>query len=144
MMQRETSRDGMAPGPWHTDPETGDQSVLGLDGFMVADCAIFSAARGAPTAARCRSNAVAIAALPDLLSVLRTSAETFRFYERVHIEKGPDHTDRAIRNRAMAELCEAALSRAGRPVAAPGGDDFPATADLMKATVASPDQGAGR
>lgn len=27
--------------PWSTDPETENQSVLGPDGFLVADCAIF-------------------------------------------------------------------------------------------------------
>lgn len=32
------------PGPWSTDPEAENQTVLGPDGFIVADCAIFGLA----------------------------------------------------------------------------------------------------
>lgn len=59
------------PGPWETYHECGDESVLGPDGFMVADCAIFSLRPGAPTVERCRANARLIAAAPDMLAALR-------------------------------------------------------------------------
>src|SRR5690606_2504796 len=35
------SKPAFTPGPWQTDAECGDESVLGPDGAMVADCAIF-------------------------------------------------------------------------------------------------------
>jgi len=55
------------PGPWVTDAEVEHQSVLGPDGILVADCAIF----GGPTVGKarsahiCASNARLIAAAPD-------------------------------------------------------------------------------
>ena len=58
------------PGPWRTDPEVDDQSVIGPDGFMLADCAIFSLQDGAPSSERCTANARLIAAAPDLLAEL--------------------------------------------------------------------------
>lgn len=59
------------PGPWVTDAECGNESVLGPDGFMVADCAIFSMRKGAPTEERNRANARLIAAAPELYRELR-------------------------------------------------------------------------
>jgi hypothetical protein len=72
-------------GPWHTDPETEHQSVLGQDGFMVADCAIFSLSDDAPTEAKCQANARLVAAAPDLLAAL----------EYVLTECGDEWIDRA-------------------------------------------------
>lgn len=59
------------PGPWQTDPECGHESVLGPNGAMVADCAIFGLskqfrARGGDNVA----NAHLIAAAPDLYEAL--------------------------------------------------------------------------
>lgn len=79
--------DKHTPGPWETDHETEDQSVLGPDGFMVADCAIFSLMKGAPTEDRCRANARLIAAAPDL----RTMLETMIRYAEWQIREGADH-----------------------------------------------------
>jgi hypothetical protein len=33
----------------------------------------------------------------------------FRWYEELHKAKGPDHADKAARNREFAEMCEVAL-----------------------------------
>lgn len=59
------------PGPWRLDPEANDEAVIGSRGFMVADCCIFSARKGAPTDAENRANARLIAAAPDLAEALQ-------------------------------------------------------------------------
>ena len=58
---------GPTKGPWKTDPECGNESVIDAGGFLIADCAIFG-----PKAdpARNRANARLIAAAPDLLAAL--------------------------------------------------------------------------
>jgi hypothetical protein len=55
-------------GPWVTDPEVEHEAVLGADGKMVADCAIFG-----PGLSQKRNiaNARLIAAAPELLEALR-------------------------------------------------------------------------
>lgn len=62
----------LSPAPWTTDPECGDESVLDADGFMVADCAIFSLRRG--FSERGVSNARAVALIPALLEYVGSSA----------------------------------------------------------------------
>lgn len=44
-------------------------------------------------------------------STLVEAAETFDFYARNHIAKGPEHLDKARRNIAMARACNLALDR---------------------------------
>ena len=66
----------LSPGPWQTNVECGDESVLDANGFMVADCAVFGAS--ARFKDRCGdniANARAIAAVPSLLAYVRSSAE---------------------------------------------------------------------
>lgn len=58
------------PGPWRLDPEANDEAVIGSRGFLVADCCIFSARKGAPTDAENRANARLIASAPDLAEAL--------------------------------------------------------------------------
>lgn len=60
------------PGPWETDPEFEHQTVLGPDGFVVADCAIFGFGEIAEARHEdvCRANARLVAAAPDLLAAL--------------------------------------------------------------------------
>lgn len=58
------------PGPWHLDPDCGNQTVNGPDGFMIADCAIFSLKKGAPSKERCEANARLISATHELLAAL--------------------------------------------------------------------------
>ena len=59
------------PGPWKTDASVADQCVIGPRGFLVADCAIFSTRRGAPTSEECTANRRMIAAAPDMLAALK-------------------------------------------------------------------------
>lgn len=59
------------PGPWRTDAEVEHQGVLGPDGYMVADCAIFSMHKGAPTSERCTANARLIASAPGMADMIR-------------------------------------------------------------------------
>lgn len=59
------------------------------------------------------ANAALIVAAPDLYAVTADAAKTFREYEALHRAKGtPDGDAKAEANRAKAEKCEAALSRA--------------------------------
>lgn len=65
----------LSPGPWTVDSECGDESVLDADGFMAADCAIFSPRedfrkRGGDNVA----NARLIAAAPEMLEALREAS----------------------------------------------------------------------
>jgi hypothetical protein len=73
-MSNESQR---TPGPWRTDEETEHQSVLGPDGYMVADCAIFAMEKDAPTSDRCTANARIIAAVPEMLEALVFARMTF-------------------------------------------------------------------
>lgn len=57
------------PGPWRLDSDEGCCGVLGPDGFMVADCTIFSLLPDAPSPERWDANARLIAAAPDLLAL---------------------------------------------------------------------------
>ena len=61
------------PGPWRTDPECMDQCVLGPDGDLVADCAIFGLGGSGPprTDDECTANARICAAGLDMLEALR-------------------------------------------------------------------------
>lgn len=56
--------------PWRTDPDVGNESVLGADGIMVADCSIFTARNHRRNPAINQANARLIAAAPDLLEAL--------------------------------------------------------------------------
>ncbi len=58
------------PGPWSTDPEVEHESVLGPNGKMVADCAIFGFGKDAPTQERNQANARLISAAPELYDAL--------------------------------------------------------------------------
>ena len=58
------------PGPWRTDPETNHESVLGADGKVVADCAIFGTL-AAHNDEQCAANARLVSAAPGLLSSLK-------------------------------------------------------------------------
>lgn len=62
---------GHTPGPWRTDPDVGNESVLGADGIMVADCSIFTARNHRRNPAINQANARLIAAAPDLLNLVR-------------------------------------------------------------------------
>ena len=71
--------EGYTPGPWRTDPEFDRQTVLGREGTMVADCAIFGIAR---KQREMQTNATLIALAPAmadeivrLREALRTSLE---------------------------------------------------------------------
>lgn len=56
------------PGPWATDAEFLDETVLGADGIMVADCTITVSRKfGSRTDAINRANARLIAAAPELV-----------------------------------------------------------------------------
>ena len=67
---------GATKGVWKVDPDPDceHQNVLGPDGYMVADCAIFSLRKGAPSSERCTANARAIALTPLLAAVARDAA----------------------------------------------------------------------
>lgn len=91
------------PGPWKTDPGCGDESVLGPDGFMVADCAIFSMRKGAPTVERNRANASLIAAAPELLRVAK------RLAHAAGMEPGADRLAAFL---IVAEEARAAIAQA--------------------------------
>ena len=39
------------------------------------------------------------------------AAKTFRWYEELHAAKGPEHADKAARNRTEADKLEAVLAR---------------------------------
>jgi hypothetical protein len=72
------------PGPWRTDPECGDQSVLGADGSLVADCCIMGIPGGPHRSVEeCEANARLIAAVPAMLSALEfiASQENHAFAE---------------------------------------------------------------
>ncbi len=61
------------PGPWRTDPEFSHQTVLGPDGYMVADCSIVSMRADAPHDELCTTNARLIAKawlIPELVEAL--------------------------------------------------------------------------
>lgn len=44
-----------------------------------------------------------------LANALQNCSQQFRFYAENHEAKGPDHADKAARNREFAEMCDAAL-----------------------------------
>ena len=61
------------PGPWTTDPECGNETVLGSDGIMVADCSITVLHVTYRTYAIDRANARLVAAAPDLLAACESA-----------------------------------------------------------------------
>lgn len=63
----------MSPAPWFTSTECGGESVVDSDGFMVADCAIFSLSRRRRGCSA--TNARVIAALPSLLRYVQGRAD---------------------------------------------------------------------
>lgn len=102
------------PGRWYVGGNGRD--VLQFDerkdcGQLIATVASYVQSEGhtsiGPETARL------ISAAPDLLEAVRKCAAQFREYERLHLEKCTlDGNEKAARNAAMAELCEAALSKA--------------------------------
>jgi hypothetical protein len=73
------------PGPWTTDPEVGNEGVLGADGALVADCSIFlNPEFGKRTSKINRANAHLIAAAPDLLAALKTARECIAYCRKAH------------------------------------------------------------
>lgn len=59
------------PGPWKTDADCADESVLAADGLMVADCAIFgSAVEGKRPDGFRTANARLISASPEMYEAL--------------------------------------------------------------------------
>jgi hypothetical protein len=83
------------PGPWATDHECAHESVIGPNGAMVADCAIFGMSkifreRGGNNVA----NARLIAAAPDMLTALHQYANDLRY---------PPAADSIPRRLAMVE-----------------------------------------
>jgi hypothetical protein len=50
-------------------------------------------------------------AVVDLVLACEAAAQTFRWYEELHEAKGPEHADKAARNRSEAEKLEAILER---------------------------------
>ena len=77
-------RETHTPGPWTTNSEVEHQAVLGPNGFMVADCAIFGFGPDAPSSECCTANGHLVAAAPDLLAacqlacrVLASESPTF-------------------------------------------------------------------
>lgn len=63
------------------------------------------------TAVAARLQAEAKAA--RLAGELQKAANAFRWYEQIHASKTPPDTDKAERNKAFADACEAALAEAG-------------------------------
>lgn len=45
-----------------------------------------------------------------LIAALLKCRDQFRWYTELHEAKGPEHADKAARNREFAEMCEAALN----------------------------------
>jgi hypothetical protein len=69
----------LSPAPWVTDSDCGDESVLDADGFMVADCAIFSMRRDfRPRGGDNVANARLVAAAPYLLDACEDALEAFK------------------------------------------------------------------
>lgn len=99
------------PGPWRTDPECGDQSVLGPDGYMVADCAIFSLRKGAPSGERCASNARLIAAAPGMLAKLNDIAGGLSLL-RMAVEAGDPKREMLVRIDDMMREISATTAKA--------------------------------
>lgn len=89
------------PGPWTTNPEVEHQAVLGPDGFIVADCAIFSFRPGAPTSERCTANGHLVAAAPDLLAALQSILREFT----------PEHID-SVSGTNAGSKARAAIAKA--------------------------------
>ncbi len=87
------------PGPWKTNPKVMHQAVLGPDGYMVADCAIFGGIK-APTSERCTANGHLVSAAPDLLAALQGILREFTS-EHIDSVSGTDVGTRA--NLAIAK-----------------------------------------
>jgi hypothetical protein len=51
------------------------------------------------------------AAVVEMRDACEAAAKTFRWYEELHAAKGPEHADKAARNRTEAEKLEAVLAR---------------------------------
>lgn len=62
------------PGPWVTDKDVGHEAVLGADGALVADCAIFGLHVNRSQEIN-KANARLIAAAPELLEALERMAD---------------------------------------------------------------------
>ena len=50
-------------------------------------------------------------AILEMRAACEAAAKTFRWYEELHAAKGPEHADKAARNRVEAEKLEAVLAR---------------------------------
>lgn len=104
------------PGPWDTRDDdkritVGVGLVEGPNGYDVAEVYNDDCDRDEAWA-----NARLIAAAPELLSACVHAAAQFRYYEKLHSEKGtPDGDEKAHRNAEMAERCEAAIVLATTP-----------------------------
>lgn len=61
-------------GPWSTDASTGDESVIGADGILVADCAIFGK-QESRTAEINRANARLVKESPTLVDLLERARD---------------------------------------------------------------------
>lgn len=72
------------PGPWREDTDPGCTGVIGPDGYMIADCMIVSLRKGAPTQARCDSNARLIAAMRNALPALLSTSTALREMREVN------------------------------------------------------------
>lgn len=85
------------PGPWETDEELGHESVLGADGAMVADCAIFGLWVIRSQRVN-QANARLIAAAPEMLAALR---------QMVVNSKGDRKEYRDCHKKALAAIAKA-------------------------------------
>jgi len=59
------------------------------------------------------ANARLIAASPTMFEVVRKCRDTFRMYEKMHLDKGTvDGMQKAAANKYMADMCDAAIAKA--------------------------------
>ena len=101
------SKPAFTPGPWQTDAECGDESVLGPDGAMVADCAIFGM-RVNRTEHINRANARLIAAAPDMYEALLAAKVVIEMMER---PEGMGGRVNAALDKRLAQI-DAAIAKA--------------------------------
>jgi dienelactone hydrolase len=65
----------------------------------------------AETAPEIASDPALTEAVVEMREACAAAAKTFRWYESLHAAKGPEHADKAARNRIEAEKLEATLAR---------------------------------